>query len=97
MLDLSKFQADGTETCFHGRHLGPEVRARCHALAVALMQRVASIWDDCVQSPGDRVWITHAGVIRAATLIAQGVRQVSRGRQWPRDVLAFGECRKLLA
>jgi len=63
----------------------------------ALMQRVASIWDDCVQSPGDRVWITHAGVIRAATLIAQGVRQVSRGRQWPRDVLAFGECRKLLA
>jgi hypothetical protein len=40
-----------------------------------------------------QVWITHAGVIRAATLIAQGVRQVRSADQWPRDVLAFGECR----
>ncbi|MBK9571529.1 MAG: histidine phosphatase family protein [Rhodoferax sp.] len=61
----------------------------------ALMQRVAAIWDESVQSPGDQVWITHAGVIRAATLIAQGVRQVTRADQWPRDVLAFGECRLL--
>ena len=61
----------------------------------ALMQRVAAVWDESVQAPGDRVWVTHAGVIRAATLIAQGVRQVTRGQQWPRDVLAFGECRVL--
>lgn len=27
MLDLSKFQATGTETCFHGRHLGPQIYA----------------------------------------------------------------------
>ncbi len=27
MLDLSKFQADGTETCFHGRHLGAQIYA----------------------------------------------------------------------
>ncbi len=61
----------------------------------ALMQRVVSAWDEAAASPGDQVWITHAGVIRAATLIAQGVRQVTRGKQWPRDVLAFGECRVL--
>ena len=27
MLDLSKFQAKGVETCFHGRHLGPQIYA----------------------------------------------------------------------
>ena len=24
-LDLSKFQATGTETCFHGRHIGAQI------------------------------------------------------------------------
>ena len=27
MLDLSKFQAKGRETCFHGRHIGPQIYA----------------------------------------------------------------------
>jgi NADH-quinone oxidoreductase subunit F len=27
MVDLSKFRARGTETCFHGRHLGPQIYA----------------------------------------------------------------------
>jgi NADH-quinone oxidoreductase subunit F len=27
MLDLSKFQATGTETCFHGRHIQPQIYA----------------------------------------------------------------------
>jgi NADH-quinone oxidoreductase subunit F len=27
MLDLAKFQASGDETCFHGRHLGPQIYA----------------------------------------------------------------------
>ena len=27
MLDLSKFQATGTETCFHDRHIGPQIYA----------------------------------------------------------------------
>ena len=27
MLDLSKFQATGTETCFHGRHIKPQIYA----------------------------------------------------------------------
>ena len=61
----------------------------------ALMQRVASVWDEAALSPRAQVWITHAGVIRATTLIARGVRRVTRGKQWPRDVLAFGECRAL--
>ena len=27
MIDLSKFQATGRETCFHGRHLDPQIYA----------------------------------------------------------------------
>ena len=27
MLDLSPFQASGTETCFHGRHIGAQIYA----------------------------------------------------------------------
>ena len=27
MLDLSRFKSDGTETCFHGRHLGAQIYA----------------------------------------------------------------------
>ena len=40
--DPSAFLAVPAALDFHGRHLGPEVRARCHALAVTLMQRVAA-------------------------------------------------------
>ena len=27
MLDLSKFKAQGHETCFHGRHISPQIYA----------------------------------------------------------------------
>ena len=27
MVDLSKFQATGRETCFHGRHIEPQIVA----------------------------------------------------------------------
>jgi NADH-quinone oxidoreductase subunit F len=27
MLDLSRFQATGRETCFHGRHIGAQIYA----------------------------------------------------------------------
>ena len=27
LLDLSKFQATGRETCFHGRHIGAQIYA----------------------------------------------------------------------
>ena len=43
MIDLTKFQATGSETCFHGRHIQPQIYAdldgrsnsvRCAAAAV---------------------------------------------------------------
>lgn len=55
-----------------------------------MMARVGALWDESVASSQSVVWITHAGVIRAATLVAQGMRQVKRADQWPVAGLAFG-------
>lgn len=54
------------------------------------VRRVAAVWDETLREGVDTVWITHAGVIRAATLIAQGVRDVTQAAQWPQDAPAFG-------
>lgn len=36
------------------------------------------------------VWITHAGVMRAALLLARGPQRALQARQWPRRALPFG-------
>ena len=55
-----------------------------------VMARVASAFDE-LQGPADTLWITHAGVMRAAHLLARGVRQVARADQWPMDAPAYGQ------
>jgi alpha-ribazole phosphatase len=39
------------------------------------------------------LWVTHAGVERAVSLLMQGVCCPSRADQWPRKGLGFGEWR----
>lgn len=56
-----------------------------------LLQRVAAVHADQVQRGGEAVWITHAGVIRAVTLLAQGITRVQRADQWPREAPGWGE------
>ena len=60
-----------------------------------VMQRVAAVWDEAqahTQATGhSTAWITHAGVIRAATLISNGVRRVTQASQWPPDAPVFGQ------
>lgn len=56
-----------------------------------VMARVASAWDETRHRPQPTAWITHAGVIRAATLVAHGVRQVTDASQWPKDAPGFGQ------
>ena len=63
----------------------------------SFMRRVASVWDETQQAAEDAVWITHAGVIRAASLLALGVRQVKHAGQWPRAAPAFGQWCQLQA
>ena len=58
-----------------------------------LMARVAAVWDECQPSSGgppDKVWISHAGVARAAVLLEQGIRLPQTAQQWPLQAPAFG-------
>ena len=43
----------------------------------------------------DTVWITHAGVMRAATLLQRGLRRISHAAQWPTAAAGLGEWRVL--
>ncbi|MDO9403972.1 MAG: histidine phosphatase family protein [Polaromonas sp.] len=40
---------------------------------------------------GDTLWITHAGVIRAAALIAAGRRSLRQADEWPSEAPGFGQ------
>ena len=55
-----------------------------------LMTRVGAVWREAELSEQPWVWITHAGVIRAACLHARGVQSVTHSADWPRDAIAFG-------
>ena len=77
--DYARWMAD-----FGGHRFGGQESAQ------EFMQRVSAVWDETRRQGLDTVWITHAGVIRSATLLAQGVRQVEHATQWPREAPAFG-------
>jgi len=70
----------------------------------ALMARVAQAWDEArKQAPDEactnttttalqpRLWISHAGVMRAVQLLAQGQRHITQAAQWPASPIAFGQ------
>lgn len=69
-----------------------------------LMDRVAGAaadTRDCAGSPSpvvrsEAVWITHAGVIRAACLLASGVAELRNARQWPLHAPACGHWTRVL-
>lgn len=60
-----------------------------------VMRRVGAVWDEARARQQPTVWITHAGVIRAATLLAQGQRHIHRADQWPRAAPTWGEWQQL--
>lgn len=62
------------------------------------MQRVAAVWDEtALAADTPTLWITHAGVIRAATLLQSGQRQIASAAQWPAAALQFGRWAQLTA
>ena len=60
-----------------------------------VLARVARVWDED-QGEHDTVWITHAGVARAARLLADGVRVLARADQWPLEAPGYGQWLQLL-
>lgn len=63
----------------------------------AFMARVGAAWDEWRAAGGDALWLTHAGVMRAALLLARGVRLPARADEWPCDALPPGEVLMLSA
>lgn len=62
--------------------------------------RVGDVWDEAVAAslPGvPQIWLTHAGVIRAARLIASGQREVRSAVDWPAAAPGFGQSWRYLA
>lgn len=57
----------------------------------SFMARVGHAFDEARAAGPSCVWITHAGVIRAARLLARGVRCPADARQWPTEAVGFGE------
>jgi alpha-ribazole phosphatase len=56
-----------------------------------VLRRVKEALEDHAELSGSNLlWITHAGVIRAASLLKQGIYRVSRTDQWPQAVVEFG-------
>lgn len=55
-----------------------------------VLARVGAAWD-AARSAGSQVWLTHAGVARAAALLSQGVRSVQQASQWPVAAPAYGQ------
>ena len=56
----------------------------------AFMQRVGAAWDDWRGAQRDALWVTHAGVVRAVGLLAQGVRCPGSAAEWPTQEIAPG-------
>ncbi|MDB5932106.1 MAG: Phosphoglycerate mutase [Polaromonas sp.] len=56
----------------------------------AFMARVAAAFD-ALSGQGDMLWVTHAGVIRAARLLSQGIRQVRHASDWPLEGPKYGQ------
>ena len=87
--DIARFELDAWTQNFADYRVGQQGES-----VAQFMARVALASDD-VPPTGDSLWITHAGVIRAAQLLAHGVRRIDRADQWPVDAPAYGQWCKL--
>lgn len=59
------------------------------------MGRVGEVWDAAMAAgvaDVPQAWLTHAGVIRAARLIASGQREVRAAADWPAAAPDYGQC-----
>ena len=69
-----------------------DARAGTHGESTRLfIARVGEAWDAWRASGRDALWVTHAGVIRAVTLLQRGVSVPADASEWPRQPIGFGE------
>jgi alpha-ribazole phosphatase len=78
--DFDAWTADFGNHRFGGKESANEV-----------LQRVKAAIDEHAKLQAEHVlWITHAGNIRACSLISQGIYRVVDSAQWPQSVVEFG-------
>jgi alpha-ribazole phosphatase len=54
-----------------------------------VLTRVANAWD-ALHPVHDTLWIAHAGIAQAATLLHHGIRHIGRAEDWPLAKLPYG-------
>jgi alpha-ribazole phosphatase len=68
-----------------------DLRAGTHGESVrAFMSRIAEAHDEWLARPRDTLWVTHAGVLRAVTLLQRGIRCPAVAGDWPSGEMPFG-------
>ena len=87
--DIAKTELDDWTANFAHYQAGISGESVCQFMA-----RVATAFD-AIDPAQNTLWITHAGVIRAAQLIASGVRRIKQADQWPAGAPACGQWCKL--
>jgi alpha-ribazole phosphatase len=87
--EIDKAEIDAWTTDFANYRAGRTGESVCQFMA-----RVAAAFDELDEAK-DTLWITHAGVIRAATLLAKGIRHVTQASDWPIAAPAYGQWCKL--
>ncbi|MES2911273.1 MAG: histidine phosphatase family protein [Pseudomonadota bacterium] len=86
--NVSKSEMDDWTTDFGNYRAGQNGES-----VSTFMHRVASAFD-ALPRHTDVLWVTHAGVIRAAQLLTQGIRKIDRADQWPSQAPSYGQwCR----
>jgi alpha-ribazole phosphatase len=56
----------------------------------AFMGRIAEAHDEWLARGCDTLWVTHAGVLRAVTLLQRGIRCPAAATDWPAGEMPFG-------
>jgi alpha-ribazole phosphatase len=83
--NISKSAVDAWTADFGDHRFGGKESAN------EVLQRVkAALYEHAALGADNVLWITHAGVIRACSLVEQGIHQVSKPEQWPQAVVEFG-------
>ncbi len=55
-----------------------------------MLDRVGAVWDEYKNVATSQLWITHAGVMSAATLLARGIRAIDKADAWPSPSPPYG-------
>ena len=94
-VEVDTWMADFGNHRFGGQESANEVLQRVAQALKQALKDCQSLQNSQTQSADAVLWITHAGVIRAATLLERGVTRLEAAAQWPRAVPAFGEYTQL--